>query len=213
MPRRHRYAAPHSPDRRSRRKARFFRWYRSIPIVAMILVALLSWGIGIAPKALLRKTIYPVSYEQEILASSSRHGVDPLLVCAVIKCESNWNSDAQSSADAVGLMQVLERTSEELALAGYVDSSIYDPFNLTDPATGIEYGCAYLGMLQSTLDSTDEVIAAYNAGPGNVEQWLTGSEEDISKVIEYPETALYLERVNRAYDRYRDLYDQSFNER
>jgi soluble lytic murein transglycosylase len=135
-----------------------------------------------------------------------------LLTCAIIKCESNWNEAAVSDAGAVGLMQMMPATSAELAEWGVVDVWSYDPSNLTDPTTNIEYGCAYLGQLQLRLGSLDEVVAAYNAGPGSVEQWLSGGG-DIADVIDFPETALYLKRVNETYERYQQLYTETLDPR
>lgn len=193
-------------------RARFWRWYRTIPILSMLLVALASFGFVGMPAALARRTFFPVHHESAILESSMRHDVDPLLVCAMIKCESDWNEVAVSGAGAVGLMQMMPATSLELAEQGLVDSSAFDPSNLTDPTTNIEYGCAYLEHLQARLGSTDEVIAAYNAGPGSVEGWLSGGG-DIADVIDFPETALYLKRVNETYERYQKLYTETLSER
>jgi len=78
--------------------------------------------------------------------------------------------------------------------------------------TNIEYGCAYLGQLQASLGSTDEVIAAYNAGPGSVEQWLSGGG-DLADVIDFPETALYLAKVKETYTQYERLYTGTLSER
>ncbi len=191
---------------------RFWRWFRTIPIMAMLLVAALTFGAANLPNTLVRRFLLPVDHQEQILASSERHGVDPLLVCAIIKCESNWNDAAVSEAGAIGLMQLMPSTSAELADYGVVDSWSYDPANLTDPGTNIEYGCAYLGQLQSQLGSTDEVIAAYNAGPGSVAEWLS-SGGDIADVIAYPETLLYLKSVESTYDRYQQLYTGTLSER
>jgi soluble lytic murein transglycosylase len=109
-------------------------------------------------------------------------------------------------------MQMMPATSAELAEWGVVDVWSYDPSNLTDPTTNIEYGCAYLGQLQLRLGSLDEVVAAYNAGPGSVEQWLSGGG-DIADVIDFPETALYLKRVNETYERYQQLYTETLDPR
>lgn len=193
-------------------RPRFFRWYRTIPLLAMALVAALSLGLVRAPSSIVRGWMYPINHREAILESSSRHGVDPLLACAIIKCESNWNDNAVSDAGAVGLMQLMPATSAEIAGFGLVDSSVYDPANLTDPRTNIEYGCAYLGQLQEYLGSTDEVIAAYNAGPGSVDEWLSGGG-DIADVIGFPETALYLASVKRSYGQYQTYYDETLSER
>lgn len=191
---------------------RFWRWYRTIPILAMALVAALSVGLISMPGSLIRRYMLPVHYESLILESSSRHGVDPLLACAIIKCESNWDASITSDAGAVGLMQLMPATSAELAEYGLVDGWTYDPSNLTDAGTNIEYGCAYLGQLQNQLGSTDEVIAAYNAGPGSVEEWLQ-SGADITEAISFPETAFYLKRVNETYKLYQRYYTGTLSER
>ena len=191
---------------------RFWRWYRAIPILTMALVAALCVGMVHLPGTLARRYLFPVDHQQAILDSSSRHGVDPLLVCAVIKCESNWDASATSAAGAIGLMQLMPSTSAELAEYGLVDVWSYDPTNLTDPVTNIEYGSAYLAQLESQLGSTEEVIAAYNAGPGSVGQWLADGGT-ITDVIAFPETALYLKRVTETYERYQQLYTETLSER
>lgn len=183
-----------------------------MPIMAMALMVALTFGLLALPSSLVRRYILPINYEQEILASSARHGVDPLLVCAIIQCESKWDAAAYSDAGAVGLMQLMPATSQELAAFGLVDGSTYDAANLTDPGTNIEYGSAYLAQLQSALGSTDEVIAAYNAGPGAVQSWLQGGG-DIGDAIDFPETAVYLTRVKETYARYQQFYDETLNER
>ena len=193
-------------------RPRFLRWYRVLPLCAMAIVAVLSLGLASSPATLVRRWAYPVSYQDAIVDSSSRHDVDPLLVCAVIRCESGWNPEAVSDAGAVGLMQLMPSTSEELADYGIVNRAVFAPEALTDPATNIEYGCAYLGQLQRRLSSIDEVIAAYNAGPGSVEQWLSGGG-DINDVIDFPETALYLTRVKQSYGQYQQLYTGTLSER
>lgn len=186
--------------------ARFFRWYRTIPLVLMALVLALTLGVSALPAAVLRGTLYPVDHVSEIESSAARHDVDPYLVAAVIKCESNWDESVESSAGAVGLMQLMPDTAESIASMGLVDSATYDPDDLTDPATNIEYGCAYLGYLDDQLGSQDAVIAAYNAGLGSVQSWTAGSTGEVSDLIRYPETRFYLQRVTDAYTQYQRLY-------
>ena len=191
------------------RDAHFLRWYRTLPILIMVIIGAVSLGIdafvSVAPSQLARTFVYPVKYADTIEQACKEQGVDPYLACAVIKCESGWDANARSGAGAVGLMQLMPATSAEVARLGLVNRTTYDPNKLTDPIVNIEYGVAYLGYLQRTLGSRDEAVAAYNAGLGKVSGWQKGGG-DISDNIQYAETASYLARVNDAYSRYQALY-------
>lgn len=196
----------------SRHMGGFFRWYRVLPLVAIAVTLAVCLAFDAGPTVLARTFLYPVSHADQIQESADRHGVDARLVCAVIKCESGWDVTATSSAGAVGLMQVMPSTAESLAEMGVVDASAWDPDNLADPATNIEYGSAYLAYLQDNLSSMDEVVAAYNAGIGTVNQWRSEGG-DITDNIKYPETSRYLERVSRAYDGYVRCYPDGITSR
>ena len=143
--------------------------------------------------------------------AGERHGVDPLLACAVIQCESGWDEDVVSSAGAVGLMQVMPIAAETMVLQGIVDPERWDPDALADPEVNIEYGCATLGYLQDQLSSLDETIAAYNAGLGAVQGWIDEGGS-IPEDIEYAETRAYVERVREAYEGYRQSYPDGITE-
>ena len=194
------------------RKLGFFRWFRTLPLLAVALTGLLCLGISFAPHYLLRRFVFPVSHRAEIVESASRHGIDTRLVCAVISCESGWKENAQSGVGAIGLMQVMPTTAETLANFGYVDPYYYDMNNLADPAANIEYGCACLNYLDDNLESQDQVIAAYNAGLGSLQSWMIDGGGSVSEVIAYPETKIYLIRVTETYKAYQQLYDAELNE-
>lgn len=194
------------------RGARLLRWYRTVPVLVLGVALAVSLGLGMLPARIERALLFPVAHAQEINASAARHGVDPYLVAAVIKCESDWNETVQSAAGAEGLMQLMPETAEGMADAGLVDATAYDPDDLMDAATNIEYGCAYLGYLEGELESRDEVIAAYNAGLASVQSWTGNGEAQVTDVIQYPETEFYLQRVNDAYEHYVDLYPQGLSD-
>ena len=176
---------------------RLLAWYRVAPLACMLAFAIIALVYSAAPAPLLR-LFYPLS-----------HGVDPYLVAAVIETESGWDESAKSSRGAEGLMQLMPETARDMIALGLVDAS-YDASNLGDPATNIEFGCAYLSYLIRYFNgSTDKAIAAYNAGMGNVEQWTQG-ETSLQDAITFPETQAYLARVTNARERYQDLYPQSF---
>ena len=199
-----RHAAP-------RRGERLLRWYRVVPVALLALTLAVVAVVASSPTTLGRLLVYPVHYEDTIEAASEHHGVDPLLACAVIKCESDWDESAHSAAGAIGLMQVMPLTAETMAALGYVDADAWDPNALTDPEVNIEYGCAYLGYLQSHLSSLDEVIAAYNAGIGAVQGWIAEGGT-IPDDVEFAETRVYLDRVRNAYEGYQGAYPDGIGE-
>ena len=188
---------------------RFLVWYRALPIAALIVFGLISTVYTYAP-ALVFKSLYPIHYESYIKRSSVRHGLDPYLVCAVIKAESNWDPAAQSNQGAQGLMQLLPETAQDMIDQGVVDGSAYSSQYLSDPETNIEFGCAYLSYLLTYFNgSTDRAIAAYNAGLGNVDGWAQENTA-LHNAITFPETQAYLIRVNNAWSRYKTLYSDRF---
>ena len=99
---------------------------------------------------------------------------------------------------------------QDMIAKGLVDGSEYSADNLNDPATNIEFGCAYLSYLLTYFNgSTDSAIAAYNAGMGNVDGWAQ-QNTSLHNAITFPETQAYLIRVNNAWVRYKTLYPDRF---
>ncbi|NTU88477.1 MAG: lytic transglycosylase domain-containing protein [Actinobacteria bacterium] len=193
---------------RYKRSDSFLVWYRSIPL-ALIVLLVLATVVSIKGPHTVKAVYYPLEYTQEIAESSARHEVNPYWVCALIESESAWDSDVMSDAGAIGLMQLLPETAKDLADWGIVDASRYPPENLKDPAVNIEYGTAYIRYLVERYHEMEPAVAAYNAGLGNVDEWLE-SGEDIRDTIDFPETATYLLRVVRAKELYEELYPDAF---
>jgi len=155
--------------------------------------------------AFFQRLYYPLDHVDAIAAASERHKVSPYLIAAVIDAESAWKPDTVSDAGAVGLMQVLPSTAEELADRGLVDAS----GSLSDPDVNIEYGTAYLRVLVERYHEVETALAAYNAGIANVDKWMQ-DDGDIRDQIEFPETRHFVLRVSRAADVYEQLYPDAF---
>jgi len=118
-----------------------------------------------------------------IQAAATEHGVDPLLIKAVIKAESNFDPSAVSPKGAQGLMQLMPTTARDLQVA--------DPF---DPQENITGGTKYLRYLLDSYDGDVELsLAAYNAGPGNIK----------GAIPNIPETRAYIAKVLDNYQSYR----------
>jgi soluble lytic murein transglycosylase len=154
---------------------------------------------------------YPLEHEQEIAEAAERHDLNPYLIAAVIDAESDWEAGIISEAGAVGLMQVLPDTAEELERNGAVDGRVASADDLDDPEANIEFGAAYLRVLVERYHEVETALAAYNAGMGNADEWAAEGG-DIRDAIDFPETRHYVLRVVRARDVYEDLYPDAFPE-
>jgi soluble lytic murein transglycosylase len=200
--------APSGASHREKRR-HFFRWYHLV-FLFVLTIFLVGFGIYLARDTSAVQTVrYPLKYTNEIAASANRHELNPYWICAVIDTESGWNSSAQSRVGAVGLMQLLPETAQDLADWGLVDEKVYPSDDLTDPATNIEYGTAYLRYLVERYHEMQPAIAAYNAGPGNVDDWLEKSE-DVTEAMDFSETAAYILKVEQAKAKYEELYPDAF---
>jgi soluble lytic murein transglycosylase len=156
-----------------------------------------------------QRQYYQLEHRDEIAASSTRHRVSPYLIAAVIETESDWDPGARSSVGAVGLMQVMPATADELARRGRVDAERFPPGDLADPAVSIEYGAAYLRYLVGRYHEIETALAAYNAGLGNVDVW-SAKGGNIREQIEFPATRHFVLKVSRGKDRYEALYPDAF---
>lgn len=130
-----------------------------------------------------------------------QYGVDPLLVKAVIKAESNFNPSAKSKKGAIGLMQLMPSTGKEVAISylGYKD---FKEGILYEPEVNIMLGTYYLKILSVMFkNNTNLVLASYNAGLGNVQQWHRKNPfiEYDSDEMPFTETKKYVLRINRIY--------------
>ena len=154
---------------------------------------------------------YPISYIEEIQKYSSEYGVDPKVVLAIMRVESNFKSDAVSKVNAKGLMQVLPDTAKHVAKLLNIDVNSLD---LNDPETNVKIGTYYLKYLMQNFSNMNTVYAAYNGGIGNVNTWLKDSKYSSDGVTLYnipsAEAKNYVKKVNKALKAYEILYGKEF---
>ena len=166
-------------------------------------------------------------YDKLISRIASKHNLDPLLVKAIVYEESFFRSRARSSQNAVGLMQVTPVVAEHLIEATHSRSlaeAIADVSGtappaaasfdetMSDPATSLHVGCWYLRTLLNRYrdepNAVEVALAAYNAGPTNVERWAADSEraqlsrDEFLSRIQFPATREYVRRIIERYDDY-----------
>lgn len=156
--------------------------------------------------------IYPVYYRDVIERWAAAHGLDPWLVAAVVRVESNFRPSATSPRGARGLMQLLPDTARWVSRQMGDDSFFEDL--LYDPEVNVRLGTWYLADLLKQFDGSEPLaLAAYNAGRGVVRRWLSestwdGSEEGI-EAVPYGETRRFVARVLRMWRIYRWLYAET----
>lgn len=175
----------------------------------LVTVGLLAFLAGpqLAEQGL--RMLYPRPYSEIVSREAGEFGLEENLVYAVIRTESGFDPDARSRAGAVGLMQLTEGTFHWIA-------SLYPPEDadggIADPAVNIHCGCALLRLLLDHYGQTDVALCAYNAGMGNVTEWLTNPEysddRETLHTIPYPETRAYVKKVLRSRERYGKLYGE-----
>ncbi len=130
-------------------------------------------------------TLPAVPYGTSIASAAASHAVDPALVQAVIRVESNFDPGAISVDGAQGLMQLMPETAADLGVR-----------NVWDPDENVRAGTAHLARLLEKFGDLELALAAYNAGEGAVERH--------GGVPPYPETQQYVQRVVRHYERLRN---------
>ncbi len=154
------------------------------------------------------RVLFPGKYFETVTKYSKEYNIDPYLVLAVIKCESNFNINALSQKDAKGLMQIIDSTAAE-ANKNHTNQDI----DLYDIDTNIRLGCKYLSTLISKYNGNYYLaICAYNAGIGNVGKWLKDGtidynlNDEAENNIPFDETKKYLRKVINTYRIYKFLY-------
>ncbi|MGI5920745.1 MAG: lytic transglycosylase domain-containing protein [Syntrophomonadaceae bacterium] len=153
---------------------------------------------------------YPQPHRELVVATAYEYNIDPYLVFAIIRAESKYQTGAQSSVGARGLMQIMPETAQWIS--SQMGTGEFDPVKLHDPEINIRMGCWYLADLSKEFDGRIPIIvAAYNAGRGKVKQWVVNDEWDgtahnIEK-IPFPETREYVHNVLKNYEAYRAIYE------
>lgn len=148
------------------------------------------------------------SYDDAIASAAARHGVDPLLVKAVIWQESRFHADKLGSRGERGLMQVTEPAAQDWVAAENIET--FSPADLLDPGTNIEVGTWYLAKALKHWSSQEDplpfALGEYNAGRSRVKRWSGGgqmSAEELSNAMDIASTRAYVAAVRKRYEYYK----------
>ena len=156
--------------------------------------------------------LFPRPYWEALRKYSEENGLDPYLVAALIRQESEFNPSAISHSNAYGLMQLLPKTGKGEAKA--VGLHHYNIDALLDPNTNIQLGTHYFRkMVDHFGGQVEYALAAYNAGDDRVEDWRTsGTYHDVDEFVEsipFTETREYVQAIVRNAEVYKRVYNSS----
>lgn len=156
--------------------------------------------------------MYPIPYKETIRQKATDQELDPLLVAAIIRVETNYIAGRESRKGALGVMQLMPSTAE-WAMEQMKIRKLYTMDQLkneVDP--NITIGTWYLkSLIRMYNNNMVAAVAAYNAGPGNVNEWLKngtwdGQLETAKNSIPFNETRLYVKKVFHYYEKYKNVY-------
>jgi soluble lytic murein transglycosylase len=204
---RRRTPAPRAADRRRRAQLRRRRALAILAAAGLAVVAVLA--LRPVFHHAVREIALPLRHEDIIRQQAKDKDLDPALIAGVIYAESHFVDGRTSSAGAQGLMQLTPATAQYIA-----DKSGGSAFRVSDlgtPQVNIAYGAFYLRYLMRRYgEDLPLVLAAYNAGEGNVDKWIAQARArdkalDIS-AIPFGETRSYVTKVLDARKQYRESY-------
>ena len=180
-----------------------------IVIVIILLMVLFAKVFNV--KTLVLRKIYSKKYSEYVEKYSKEYDVDPLLIFSIIKAESNFDKEAKSSSGAKGLMQLMEATATEIA--NKIDEPLVEKESLLEPEKNIMIGTKYYSELLKMYDGNMLLaLTAYNAGIGNVNDWLEKGiiKKDGSDIenIPYKETNMYVRKIINNYRMYQNIYKE-----
>jgi soluble lytic murein transglycosylase len=170
-------------------------WLVAIGLVIAVTVAV----VDVTSPPWYERIRYPLRYSEYVRVHAREHSLDPALVAAVIYQESKFKSGAKSSSGAIGLMQLTPSTARGIAIRTHGDA--FRTEDLYNPEINIRYGAWYLDNLFRKYGSERLVLAAYNAGQGNVDRWRARGED-----IQFSETKAYVSRVEDLQRIYREAW-------
>ncbi len=164
-----------------------------------LILVLLVIGFFFLP-GILGDEIYPLKYEDWIVQYSAKYQVDPALVAAIIRQESNFDPNAKSKAGAKGLAQFMDTTASTMAK----ETGRYPDYNIFDPETSIDFCAAHVrDLMIKYTGNLDAALAGYNAGTGNADRWI---KLGILNNLPTGETRNYVHKVKNYYEIYLKLY-------
>jgi peptidoglycan lytic transglycosylase len=154
------------------------------------------------------EALFPKAYWTDLKRFSSANALDPYMVASLIRQESEFNPNAVSNKNALGLMQLLPRVGKGVAKQEKLKH--FSTQQLFNPAVNLQLGTRYFRSMVDQFGGFEYALAAYNAGDDRVKDWqAAGKYRDIQEFVEsipFTETREYVQAIMRNANVYRQLY-------
>jgi soluble lytic murein transglycosylase len=154
------------------------------------------------------RVIFPIDYWTLITKYAGAHDLDPYLIVALMAQESTFTAEIRSSANAIGLMQIMPATGRRYATRLGVRN--FTANALTQPELNVRLGTRYFKDLITRFGEAHYALAGYNAGENRVDRWLAERgplpADEFIDDIPFPETQIYVKRILGTAEDYRRLY-------
>lgn len=174
-------------------------------VILIFVITIILLFVFLNLKNFILKQLYPKVYNEYVEEYAREYNLNVNIVFAIIKNESNFNKDISSNKGAIGLMQIMQETGNEVANRLHITNA-----NLSDAKTNIQIGTKYFSELYKKYNNTELALAAYNAGAGNVDKWvekgIINSSGDNVENIPFKETNMYVRKVIQSEKIYEALY-------
>lgn len=176
-----------------------------VTLFSLLLAGVITYNAAIS----FYKITYPKKYSDLIEQNAKSFSIEPSLLYALIKTESDFDPNALSPVGAMGLTQIMPETFSWLLTK---TGESYETDALYNPEISVYYGAWLLNYLLDEFGDEKTALAAYHAGRGIVNKWLSDSEfsKDGKTLFEIPygDTKSYTERVLKIKNIYINLYER-----
>lgn len=181
---------------------------KKIFFLGALIICLIAY-VGFQSDFIQKKFFYPYPYKEFITEYADLRNLDSTLVAGVVLNESKFRIGAKSHKGAMGLMQLMPETANWIAKQ--MDDDEFTLNDLEDPEINIRFGTWYLASLSKEFKGNEILmLAAYNAGRGNVKEWMNNNHWDMNfsdiEQIPYKETREYVAKVIKSKQCYKKLY-------
>lgn len=182
---------------------------KTLILIGVILFLIVLAILIFKPQNWFLKKMYKLEYSEHVYKYAKQNEIDPYLIFSIIKAESNFHRNIESSSGAIGLMQLMEATAIEMA--NEIGEEVVVKEALYNPEMNIKIGTSYYAYLIKHYNGNEHLaLAAYNAGMGNVDRWIQEGtiKQDGSDLenIPFKETNNYVRKIVRNYKIYKKLY-------